>query len=79
MAEARSRTAAQRAEFRAWVRRHHPDAGGDPDEFAAGLRRYRAARRRRAGSAVVVVKRRRWPISLLYRWRERRLRARDLR
>jgi hypothetical protein len=30
-----------RREFRAWVRAHHPDAGGDPAEFAAGLRRWR--------------------------------------
>jgi hypothetical protein len=30
-----------RREFRAWVRAHHPDAGGDPGEFAAGLRRWR--------------------------------------
>jgi hypothetical protein len=33
--------AGQRREFRAWVRAHHPDAGGDPGEFAAGLRRWR--------------------------------------
>jgi hypothetical protein len=29
-----------RREFRAWVREHHPDAGGDLDEFAAGMRRW---------------------------------------
>ena len=28
--------------FRAWVRVHHPDAGGDPEEFVAGLSRWRA-------------------------------------
>jgi hypothetical protein len=33
--------ASERAEFRAWVRAHHPDAGGDPGEFAAGLARRR--------------------------------------
>jgi hypothetical protein len=33
--------AAQRQAFRAWVRVHHPDAGGDPGEFAAGLARWR--------------------------------------
>ncbi len=26
-----------RREYRAWVRAHHPDAGGDPDVFAAAL------------------------------------------
>jgi hypothetical protein len=29
-----------RAEFRAFVREHHPDRGGDPDEFVAGLARF---------------------------------------
>ena len=28
-----------RAERRAFIRDHHPDRGGDPDEFIAGLRR----------------------------------------
>lgn len=32
----------ERAEFRAFVREHHPDRGGDPAAFAAGLRRFRA-------------------------------------
>ncbi|OLR94990.1 hypothetical protein [Actinokineospora bangkokensis] len=31
-----------RAEFRAFVKRAHPDAGGDHDEFVAGLARFRA-------------------------------------
>jgi hypothetical protein len=31
-----------RAAFRAFVRTHHPDVGGDPAEFAAGLARFRA-------------------------------------
>ncbi len=35
--------AAGRAAFRAFVRAHHPDVGGDPAEFAAGLARFRAA------------------------------------
>ncbi|MEV7041854.1 hypothetical protein [Amycolatopsis sp. NPDC051061] len=34
--------AAGRAAFRAFVRAHHPDVGGDPAEFAAGLARFRA-------------------------------------
>ncbi|WIV56635.1 hypothetical protein [Amycolatopsis nalaikhensis] len=33
--------AAGRAAFRAFVRAHHPDVGGDPAEFAAGLARFR--------------------------------------
>jgi hypothetical protein len=31
-----------RAAFRAFVRTHHPDVGGDPAEFAEGLARFRA-------------------------------------
>ena len=30
-----------RAAFRAFVRANHPDMGGDPEEFATGLRRFR--------------------------------------
>jgi hypothetical protein len=30
-----------RAEIRAFVRAHHPDVGGDPDEFIAGLEELR--------------------------------------
>ena len=32
----------QRAAYRAFVRDHHPDRGGDPDVFVAGLARFRA-------------------------------------
>ena len=35
--------AAQRAEFRAFVREHHPDRGGDPEVFKAGLARFGGA------------------------------------
>ena len=36
-----------RAERRAFIRDHHPQRGGDPDEFIAGLHRLiRAARHR---------------------------------
>ncbi|MFI6521945.1 hypothetical protein ACIBF1_40775 [Spirillospora sp. NPDC050679] len=74
----RTRTGRERAEFRAWVRENHPDAGGDPEAFAEGLRRRRG--RRAAGpAAVLIVRRRRWPVKLINRWRERRLRARHLR
>ncbi|SFQ60268.1 hypothetical protein SAMN05421810_110153 [Amycolatopsis arida] len=31
----------ERAAFREFVRRHHPDVGGDPEEFVAGLTRFR--------------------------------------
>jgi hypothetical protein len=34
-------TARRRAEIRAFARANHPDVGGDPDVFAAGLRRLR--------------------------------------
>jgi hypothetical protein len=30
-----------RRDFRAWVRTHHPDAGGDPASFADGLAAWR--------------------------------------
>lgn len=34
----------QRAAYRAFVRDHHPDRGGDPEFFVAGLARLRAGR-----------------------------------
>jgi hypothetical protein len=33
-------TPEERAAFRAFVREHHPDRGGDPDAFVAGLARF---------------------------------------
>lgn len=33
--------AGRRREFHAWVRARHPDAGGEPGEFAAGLALWR--------------------------------------
>jgi hypothetical protein len=33
-------TAAERAAFRAYVRENHPDRGGEPQAFAAGLARF---------------------------------------
>ncbi|WP_243789102.1 hypothetical protein [Saccharopolyspora gloriosae] len=43
-----------RAHLRAFVRAHHPDVGGDPETFAAGLAELRARRdaARTPGSAV---------------------------
>lgn len=35
------RDAATRAEIRAFVRANHPDVGGDPEAFTAGLARLR--------------------------------------
>ncbi|WP_462186370.1 GTP-binding protein [Frankia sp. CcWB2] len=35
--------ARRRAEIRAFIRTHHPDRGGDPQAFAAGLRALRSA------------------------------------
>lgn len=35
-------TPEQRAAYRAFVRTHHPDRGGDPEVFRAGLARFRA-------------------------------------
>ena len=35
-------TPEQRAAYRSFVRTHHPDRGGDPEVFRAGLARYRA-------------------------------------
>ncbi|QUH01367.1 hypothetical protein HUO13_11625 [Saccharopolyspora erythraea] len=40
------RDAAARADLRAFVRRHHPDVGGDPEVFAAGLDELRARQAR---------------------------------
>jgi hypothetical protein len=41
---------ARRAEWRRFVREHHPDRGGDPEVFAAGVRAYREGRRPLAGA-----------------------------
>lgn len=35
-------TPEQRAAYRSFVRTHHPDRGGDPEVFKAGLARFRA-------------------------------------
>jgi hypothetical protein len=47
--EANEREPAEQAELRAqwreFVRDHHPDRGGDPDVFAAGVKAYREGRR----------------------------------
>lgn len=59
----------RRAEFRAWVRLHHPDVGGDPDAFAAGLAAWQHRLDSRQGPPQLVFFRRpsRNPIALLRR------------
>jgi transposase-like protein len=37
-------SAESRAAFRRWAREHHPDVGGDPDVFAAGVKAAREGR-----------------------------------
>ncbi|MEU7818778.1 hypothetical protein AB0B41_41195, partial [Pseudonocardia sp. NPDC049154] len=37
-------TREERAAYRAFVRDHHPDRGGDPEAFVEGLARLRAGR-----------------------------------
>ncbi|MFC5179754.1 hypothetical protein [Actinomadura harenae] len=72
----------ERAAFRAWVRDHHPDLGGDPEAFAAGLRRRRRVRTGGGPSPdapIVGVPRRFGPVAVVERWRYRRSRARRLR
>ncbi|SDN79447.1 hypothetical protein SAMN05660199_00697 [Klenkia soli] len=67
----RSRRAAERA----FVRAHHPDVGGDPVAFAAGLAALRAGRTPASAPPVTVVATRRLrtaPVRLLRRWRRAR-------
>lgn len=75
--------AERRTAFRAFVRAHHPDVGGDPAEFAAGLARFRAAETARESEVdsrydapVSFVARRRWFDALRARFRRRPPRVR---
>jgi len=67
------------AAFRTFARRHHPDRGGDPDRFRAGVDAYRAlvAAPRppavRAGPEVVFHRRRRRRVPSLLRAARHRL------
>ncbi|WP_019853565.1 hypothetical protein [Actinopolyspora mortivallis] len=86
----RDRSAA-RARLREFVRTHHPDVGGDPETFAAGiaaLQRGRdeadgfsptppTTRETRAGDTVVIVRRDglRGLLARLREWRSRRRRG----
>ncbi|MGW1678750.1 hypothetical protein [Saccharopolyspora sp. NPDC002376] len=63
-----------RRAIRAFVRANHPDVGGDPEAFAAGLAELRAGRDR-YDAPIVVVHRPRGIRGLLHRirdWRARR-------
>jgi hypothetical protein len=66
----------RRAAFRAFVRTHHPDVGGDPAVFAAGLARFRAgepgAAESRYDAPVRFAVNRRRVAAVLARWRRRR-------
>ncbi|HVV08883.1 hypothetical protein [Amycolatopsis sp.] len=50
-----------KAAYRRFVRTHHPDVGGDPEVFAAGVRRFQAARERPDAPIVFVTRRRGLP------------------
>jgi hypothetical protein len=66
-----------RRAFRAWVRSHHPDAGGDPGEFAAGLAWWRQQLSSTGNGAAgedVSVFRTRGGLWLARRWWQRRRR-----
>jgi hypothetical protein len=73
----------QRQAFRAWVRLHHPDVDGDPEEFIAGLSRWRTAvaGARCSEGVRVSVFRSRGGLWLAARWwrRHRRRRVRRVR
>ena len=62
-----------RGAFAAWVRVNHPDVGGDPAEFAAGLVRWRAAGH--TADMPVCVFRSRHGLWLVARWLRRRRRG----
>lgn len=46
----------ERAAYRAFVRENHPDRGGDPDTFVAGLERLKAADDARYDTPIEVVR-----------------------
>lgn len=74
-------SAGTRRAFRAFVRAQHPDRGGDPAVFAAGVAAYRRYQRPagRAGPAVghvVFYRRRRGLAVLAGYWLDRRARRR---
>jgi hypothetical protein len=50
------------ADRRTFIREHHPDRGGDPDAFIAGLRALNAEREQGSETLpeIIVVRRRPW-------------------
>lgn len=66
---------AERAEYRRFVREHHPDVGGDPEAFEAGLRRFRERARSVDAPLVFVTRerglRRLWSVFATRRRRRR--------
>jgi hypothetical protein len=70
--------AQEQRDFRAWVRAHHPDAGGDSDAFVAGLTAWHRRRAAAGAGAVplgrpeVTVFRTRHGMWTLARWWRRR-------
>ncbi len=52
---------------RDFIRAHHPDRGGDPDVFVAGLRSFDMDQEGspQPGPRVVVVRRRLWPTRMV--------------
>ena len=46
----------ERAEYRAFVRENHPDRGGDPDAFVAGLARFKEPADPRFDAPIEVVR-----------------------
>ena len=59
-------------EFRAFVRRHHPDVGGDPEVFAAGLAAWRSRSAPGPAPGVVFYRKRSLLAQLLQALRPRR-------
>lgn len=83
MDERKAWSEADKAAYRRFVRTHHPDVGGDPAEFAAGLRQFRrgeiAAGTETAprGESLVFVRRSRGVPRLLAALAARRRRKRN--
>lgn len=73
----RPSSARNRSAIREFARQHHPDVGGDPEVFAAGLAELRARERAddRFDAPVVGVPRVRGLRGVAQRWRARRGRA----
>jgi hypothetical protein len=62
---------------RKFVREHHPDLGGDPETFIAGMRAFEAEQAPwTSPPTVVVIRREKWPARLLSAALRRRHRGR---